>query len=387
MMVGLSKLFGSVFITFLVFSFPVVAQVISSSRFEGWELTSHKSATTGQFTHCAAMARYNSGVDLLYSVSHRFDWNMGFASNSWNLQQGTQVPIIYAIDSLPPRAATAVAVSNRHVVVPLPDDPRLFQQMRAGLRMTVTGAGQTLTFNLTRTSLVLATLLACANDNGRSVRVQAPSSPAPQPVPSGPQVATSPRGTAGVTADMRIEATQFVANLLSQANMRGFRILTRTELQSDQLSSFIRTSDVVWQGEGSFGTLHIRSNLDARELDGLAAEVIAWDARVCTGEFITGRTSDPEMTNVRRLHTFCRSPDGLLETISYLLIPMPGRLVYQLSTVAPLSRSEAEPEDRRLRDAVHAVISRHPAFGPGSPPVRAPEPVTRPNVSSPERQS
>jgi hypothetical protein len=386
-MLGFRKLVGSIFVTYFIFSFPAAAQTIASSRFEGWDLSSHRSATTGQFTHCAASARYNSGVSLLYSVNHRFDWNMGFASNSWNLQTGTQVPIVYAIDALPPRAATAIAVNNHHVVVPLPDDPRLFQQMRAGLRMTVTGAGQTLTFNLTRTSVVLATLLACANDSGRSVQVQVPSSPPPQAVPVGPQVATSPRGTTGVTADMRIEATQFVANLLSQANMRGFRILTRTELQSDQLSSFIRTSDVVWQGEGSFGTLHIRPNHDVRELDGLAADVIAWDARVCAGEFITGRTSDPEMTNVRRLHTFCRTPDGALETISYLLIPMPGRLVYQLSTVAPLSRSEAEPEDRRLRDAVHAVISRHPALGPGSQPARPPEPVTRPNVSTPERRS
>jgi len=386
-MLGFGRLVGSVLVTFSVFSFPVTAQVIASSRFDGWELSSHRSATTGQFTHCAASARYNSGVSLLYSVSHRFDWNMGFTSTSWNLQPGTQVPVIYTIDSSPPRAATAIAVNNQHVVVPLPDDLQLFQQMRAGLRMTVTGAGQTLTFNLTRTSLVLATLLACANDNGRSVQVHAPSLPAPQPVPSAPQVAAPSRTPPSVTADMRIEATQFVANLLSQANMRGFRILTRSELQSDQISSFIRTSDVVWQGEGSFGTLHIRPNLDPRELDGLTADMIASDARVCTGEFVTGRTADSEMVNVRRIHTFCRNPDGTLETISYLFIPMPGRLVYQLSTVAPLSRSEAEPEDRRLRDAVHAVISRHPAFGPGSPPARAPEPVTRPSVSAPERRS
>lgn len=385
-MLGFGRWIQSLFVTFFIFIFPAAAQTIASSRFEGWHLSSYRSATTGQFTHCAASAHYNSGVSLLYSVNHRFDWNMGFASNSWNIQTGTQVPIVYAIDALPPRTATAIAVGNNHVVVPLPDDPRLFQQMRAGLRMTVTGAGQTLTFNLTRTSLVLATLLACANDNGRSIQVQVPMSPGPQPAPSSPQVATAPRSTVGVTPDMRVEATQFIANLLSQANMRGFRILTRTELEGGQVSSFIRTSDVVWQGEGSFGTLHIYPNLEPRELDRLTADIIASDARACTGEFITGRTSDPEMVNVRRLHTFCRSPDGALETISYLLIPMPGRLVYQLSTVAPLGRDEAEPEDRRLRDAVHAVISRHPAFGPGTPSARTPEPMTRPNVSAPERR-
>lgn len=279
----------------------------------------------------------------------------------------------------------AIAISSDQVIVPMPDEPQLFQQMRAGFRMTVTGAGQNLGFDLRHTSVVLATLLRCANDNGQSVTVQAA---APRP-PSNPSSRAEPPSGAArtVTADMRIEATQFVANLLSQADMRGFRILTRSDLERDNISPFVRASDVAWRGESSFGTLHIHPNIDPRDLDRLTSDLIAADARACSGEFITGRMADPEMSNVRRLHTFCGRPDGGLETVSYFLLPMPGRLVYQLSTSSPLSRSEAAPEDRRLRDAVHAVISRHPAFGPGAEPARPQEPATRPAVSQAERRS
>jgi hypothetical protein len=358
------------------FSQPAFSQVIASSRFEGWVINSFRSASTGQFTHCAASATYNSGVSLLFSVNHRFDWNMGFASSAWNLQPGTQIPITYAIDALPPRTATASVVASNHVVAPLPDDTRLFQQMRAGLRMFVTGGGQSLGFNLTRTSLVLGTLLECARDQGRTVNVRLPNAAQSAPLPAAPP---SP-SVGGVTADMRVDATQFVANLLSSANMQGFRILTRADLQGEHIPPFVRASVVAWQGTASIGTLHIITNVDPRDLDKPASDIIASDARACVGEFATGRTADAEMTNVRRLHTICRASNGSLETISYILIPMPGRLVYQLSTLVPLARSEAEHEDLRLRDAVHAVINRHPAFGPSAPP------ASRPSSPQPDRR-
>jgi hypothetical protein len=310
---------------------------------------------------------------------------MGFASDNWNLRVNDRIPIAFSIDGFAPRQAVATAINPQQAVVSMPDDPHLFQQMRAGIRMTVTGAGQILVFDLRHTSVVLATLLRCASDRGQSVTVQATAPrPPSDPRPGGEGQAEAARA---VTADMRIEATQFVANLLSHADMRGFRILTRSDLDRDNISPFVRASDVAWRGESSFGTLHIHPNIDPRDLDRLSSELIAADSRACSGEFMTGRMADPEMSNVRRLHTFCGRPDGGLETVSYLLLPMPGRLVYQLSTSSPLSRGEAAPEDRRLRDAVHAVISRHPAFGPGSEPVRPQEPATRPAVSQPERRS
>jgi hypothetical protein len=364
---------------------PASAQTIASSRFEAWDINSFRSTNTGQFSHCAASANYQSGITLLFAVNNRFQWNMGFASDNWNLRLNERIPITFSIDGLPPRNATATAISSGQVIVPMPDEPQLFQQMRAGIRMNVTGGGQNLVFNLRHTSVVLATLIRCVNDNGQSVTVQAATPRPPSPPNSR---AEPPSGVATtVTADMRIEATQFVANLLSQADMRGFRILTRSDLERDNMSPFVRASDVAWRGDSSLGTLHIHPNVDPRDLDRLTADLIAADARACSGEFITGRMADPEMSNVRRLHTFCGRPDGGLETVSYFLLPMPGRLVYQLSTSSPLSRSEAAPEDRRLRDAVHAVISRHPAFGPSSAPARPQEPATRPAVSQPERRS
>lgn len=364
--------------------------IIASSRFQAWSLSSHRSDATGQFNHCAASARYQSGVMLLFAVNSRFEWTMGFASNDWRLQPGARIPVTFAIDGLPPRSATATAVNSGQVVVPMPDDPQLFQQMRAGHRMVVVGGGQTVGFNLTHTSVVLSTLLRCVNENGRSITVQAPQA-APRPsiaaTPSTPRAEPTAPPSGAASAEMRVEATQFVANLLSHAGMRGFRILTRSDLQGDSVPPFVRASDVAWRGETSVGTLHIHPNVDPRDLDRLAADIIAADARACPGEFITGRTADPDMTNVRRLHTFCARPGGAVETVSYILLPMPGRLAYQLSTASPLDRNDAASEDQRLRDAVHAAVSRHPAFGPSSQPPRAQEPATRPAGAPAERRS
>lgn len=350
--------------------------MIAQERFGGWSLQSFRSSPTGQFSHCAASASYQSGITLLYSVNSRIEWSMGFASDRWNLQQGARIPVEFAIDGLPSRSATGTAVNSRHVVVPLPDDAQLFQQMRGGNRMIVAGAGETVPFQLTGTSVVLAALLRCANDSGRSIVLNAPQ-PASRPnVAVNPAPPAPPQQPAGVTADMRLEATQFVANLLSQAEMRGFRLLTSSEIRSANTSTFVRSSDVAWRGDTAAGTLHIHPNQDPRSLDRLAADIIASDARACPGEFLTGRTADEDMTNVRRLHTLCGHSNGSIEAISYLLLPMPGQIVYQLSTATTVSRNEAAAEDRRLRDAVHAVVSRHPAFGSGSPPpTRAPEPA------------
>jgi hypothetical protein len=120
--------------------------------------------------------------------------------------------------------------------------------------------------------------------------------------------------------------------------------------------------------------LLIHPNRDLNSLDGLAADIIAGDARACSGEFATARTADADMPNVRRLSTFCVL-DANPITLTYLLLPMPGRLVYQMTIVGRSSRSAASAEDQRLRDAVHAVVARHPALGPAPAPVRPQAPV------------
>lgn len=363
----------------LLVSSQAMGAEMRNARFGAWYAGAYTNDQTGQFSHCAANASYNSGITLFLSVNSNFGWSMGFANRTWSLPVGQNIPITYVVDNYAPRSASARVINKDMVIVLLPDDVGLFQQFRIGNILRVNTGSNTSEFRLTGTANLLNVLLNCARTRGdlSAPAVAARSAP-PPPASTPPAPAPSTGGPAADSgrdaAERRLEATQFVANLLAQAEMRGHRLITLTEMRELDLPQAIRASDVAWRGEGTFGTLIVHANRDANSLDAMAADIISGDARACSGEFATARTSDSEMQNVRRLSTFCSDSSSAI-TLTYLLLPMPGRIIYQMTVVGRAGRSEASAEDRRLRDAVHAIVARHPALGPRQPSVRETGPV------------
>ncbi|WP_270934426.1 hypothetical protein [Falsiroseomonas oryzae] len=362
----------------------VEAAEIRSARFQNWTISSHSSDRTGQFSHCAANASYRSGIVLLFSINENQQWTIGFLSRNWNLRPGSEIDLTYFVDNRPPRPGVARALDANLVLMPLPPENSLFQQMRAGQVLTVLAAGQTFQFSLTGTSVMLQTLLDCSRSRG-NITVAVPQ-PAPPQAPT-PTQSAQPRDRPPSTssAERRLEATQFVANLLSDSGMRGFRIMTTSEMQREDTIPHIRAADVAWQGDGTLGTLHVLSGPAAGNLDRQASEIIASDARDCPGEFMTARVADAEMRNVRRLMTFCTIRPNESLALHYMLLPMPGGIAYQLAIIGRAGRDAASVEDQRLRDAVHSVVTRHPALGPSASerPTPSPElPVGRRTFSN-----
>jgi hypothetical protein len=178
-----------------------------------------------------------------------------------------------------------------------------------------------------------------------------------------------------------LEATQFVANLLSDSGLRGFRIMTSAEQRREENPPLVRNADVAWQGDGTLGTLLIINPSNAANLDAYASDLIGADARGCPGEFMTARVPDPDMRNARRLMTFCGLGGGESVSVHYMLLPMPGGVAYQFTIVGRAGREAASVEDRRLRDAVHAVVLRHPAIG------ATPSPAAPRQQDAPTRQT
>jgi hypothetical protein len=344
---------------------PAFSQTIASSSFGAWQLNSFRNQATGQFNHCAASASYVSGISLLFSINNRFGWSIGFVKESWDLRPGVQIPIQYTVDGATMRYGSAEAISRRHVIMPLPDSASFFQQVRSGQMLTAIAGGQSFQFRLTGTSVVLQALLRCVNSNGADVSPQVQTAQPLAPAPAAPVQSAPPGAAASPSVEARLEATQFAANLLSHSGMRGFQILTLSELRSSDLPARIRTSDVVWRRDGVLGMLTVLSGRAATTLDRSAADIIADDARACAGEFATARSADSEMGNVRRLQTYCSGAGGTGSfNASYLLLPMPGGIAYQIATIGPSDRDGVGAEDQRVRDAVHSIIFRHPAVAP-----------------------
>jgi hypothetical protein len=360
------------FLAGLALSGTAAAQdtTIASATFNGWQIHSFRSPSTGQFSHCAASARYRSGTTLLFSINHRIGWNIGFVNEKWNLATPSSIPLQYRIDQLGWRRGTATTISNRHVTMNLPDDSQFFQQMRSGQLLYVDAGGQSFQFQLTGTSVILQTLLRCASSAGVDISPQGQTA---QPREAPP--ATRPTATGG-NAEQRLEATQFAANLLAQEQMRGFRLLSSSELRASSLPEFFRASDVVWQREGVTGSIRVLAGRAGQGAEELAAALIADDARNCRGEFASGRTADTDLPAIRRVQTYCSNQGGRPVVLAYLFLPMRGGVIYQMSTFANGDRQATTAEDQRLRDAVRAVAQREPQ-APARPPTAPSSPASK----------
>lgn len=140
---------------------PTQAAQISTFKTGNWNAGAY-SDSSGRFSHCAANARYKSGIMLLFSVTRSGKWSMGFANGNWNLARGSRYPVAYQVDQGPIYDGVAIAKSARLVQVFLPTNSRVFNNFRYGNLLKVKAAKQLMKFNLTDTSKLLRLLLGCA---------------------------------------------------------------------------------------------------------------------------------------------------------------------------------------------------------------------------------
>lgn len=178
------------------------AAEITKLKIGNWGGGAFTNDNTGAFSHCAASARYKSGITLLFSVTGDGVWSMGFSSPTWELAPNTTYPVRYRVDEGEVLQGTALAKNKQLAQVFLPRNDSLFTAFRYGGMLRVEAERQTLSFRLTDTSELLTTLLRCARDhsNARSNNpfgsgTRPPPAPAPAPTnPFGP--GTAPKAPA-----------------------------------------------------------------------------------------------------------------------------------------------------------------------------------------------
>jgi hypothetical protein len=63
-----------------------------------WQGGAYTNDQTGSFTHCAAGARYASGVFFLVMIDHNGGWSLGFMHERWKLTTGEAFPLTLTFD-------------------------------------------------------------------------------------------------------------------------------------------------------------------------------------------------------------------------------------------------------------------------------------------------
>lgn len=300
-------------------------------------------AREGAFSHCAATASYKSGVSVLFSISRNYAWSIGFINSDWHYDIGHRMTVVFAVDNLPSMKATGVAATSRMIEIELKDSSALFNLFKKGQILRVAGTKSVFEFNLTGTSQLLDSLLQCVVRKGQP----------PAPVEVG--TLTAPQRNEAISlgdSNAKAEAVAFAANLLSSANVSGYRMLGPSE--SPEIKAHAR-----WIAPGPiFGTMDVRQSMTVDGLKGLPGELIGRDARSCKGAFLSGAIPDDDKTSMGRVFTTC-DMNGKVFVTYYLAIARPAGGAYIISTISFSSEKPAKEMDASIRSAVFDVIPKN----------------------------
>ena len=330
----------------LVCNTVAFAKPIRLFKIYNWKAGAYASNTTNQFSHCAASAKYKSGITVLFSINRKYEWSMAFSKPDWGLNRGEVYDIAFRIDQLTPYRAKARAISQTLVQVPLRDSSTLFRQFRDGQRLRVATANQVFGFKLTDTSEILPTLLKCvrnyvnnpiAADNANPFKKQASSNPF-----------SAPSNNTGAAS--RLEATTIAANLMGASGIKGFQLLP------PDAAARIKV-DAAWKAGNTIGTIRIVTSANIKSLKDISGRLIGGNATNCKGTFASGAVPEPGNDSVVRLFTACKVGDQAT-TIYYLAMNRRQGGYYLFSTASKDSQGAAKETDAMIRQAVERAIPK-----------------------------
>ena len=132
---------------------------LSSGSWTGGAFTNNH---TGTFSHCAANARYKSGVALYFAVTGARQWSMAFSARHWKFERGRTYPLHYQVDDGPVIQAMAKARSAGLVQVFLPINGQVFNRFQKGTTLKIAAGRTVMQFALTGAGPMLAKLVRCA---------------------------------------------------------------------------------------------------------------------------------------------------------------------------------------------------------------------------------
>ncbi len=333
---------------------PAMAAQINSYKVATWEVGVYTNDQNGRFTHCAAAARYQSGITLLFSVSESLEWAIGFSSPEWTLREGRTFDVDFRVDNNRPYTVNGRAVNNRLIRATLPDSAELFNQFRYGYRIVVrVDDNRETVFNLSNTNPMLTDLLNCARkykghvertgnnrpreddrdtgDRRGDNRTPPPSQQQTQQNPGGGSsgsfrnqgdnsVARAPNRdtdrdrdardrdrdqdmtrlerqpsalSLGPTPETRKEATQLATDILRRANFAF-------EFQKPE-----DRNDISWRSEEFLGTLRILPGARVENIEKIRSDVISSDQAACKGKFDSGALPAADSRSVT-MFTSCK---------------------------------------------------------------------------------
>jgi hypothetical protein len=238
---------------------------------------------TGKFSHCSVRVRYRSG--LRFSLSHFASgrYSIALQKPEWRLGKGQRYDVRILVDGKDLGQFQARALSDQLLGLFLPGNSPILQRLRWGSALTIRAAQKDFRFPLTDSAKALDRIKACVELGRRSASGGANNpfardlGAAPGPAPGSAAAPAAPGDALGRRGSSGTRLQGFIATLLRNAGLQGFRF----EPPGTRKSKNIVAS---WRAPGIYG-LYMVVRHQGRSIEEVTGPFLARLGRSCKGRY------------------------------------------------------------------------------------------------------
>lgn len=326
-----------------------------SIRVGNWIGGAYTNDVTGAFSHCAAIASYQGGINFAVGLGANNEWSLGFSHPSWTLVPGETIPITLTFDGRGPFNVFGIAQSPQIVIVAMPRNSVLMTEFRRSYVMTAFAKGSAFSFALTSTSQLMPILSNCVDRMNRGLAPGnfAIAAPGYSPPPTG--AVTAPGSFQPEPEEnYRIEAIEIATNFILNSGLQNPRLLR----DASESSIPVTANGVVWKSEEGYGFVRIVPEQGETKGIDIASAIAAADAKECKGKFATGREAeliDSEV--IFRGFSACEDTDGA-RSAQYFVLPRKkgGFVVFSLVSEMQTGQAHKVLNDEKLLEIRKAAL-------------------------------
>lgn len=118
--------------------------------------------SNGKFSRCTLEGRYRSGIVVDFGLTRDYEVEIWLENPDWrSLRKGREYDVEYWIDRYPHQYGTFISMGSGFGRIDVGNAARIFDQLRAGVRLSVSGIRDTEVFRLDNTYVGLGRLLQC----------------------------------------------------------------------------------------------------------------------------------------------------------------------------------------------------------------------------------
>lgn len=271
------------------------------------------------FESCTIETTYRTGLAIMFRIRRDFAWDLNLFKPLWSLT-ASELPVELLIDDFKPISATAAVADKRLISIPLPNSDRAASLLRRGRVLTIKAGAASAAFNLEGTFAGISRLAQCVVKHLKAEAKKNKSRGLFASLEAGKSKSRKKRRRSKFKRIDRMSATVFISNLLIKSGQSGFKILSPKEHP-------LKGYEVIWEtADGVIGAFAGVKNVKGKELDTVAALLIAQEAATCKGNVASGKkaTKAHGSVSLQRVFVACQQEKNSFEVHHTLVQSEPG---------------------------------------------------------------